>query len=55
MTVKFCLKECLQWKESRRKFDIHSNGENLLGKNCEVWKLMKSLKVIGLFEDIEKT
>ena len=41
-----------QWKDSKGKYDIHSNMEELLGENCEVGNLMKCLKEIELFDDI---
>ena len=34
------------------KYDIHGNKEQLLGKNCEVEKLMKLLKDKGLFKNV---
>ena len=33
---------------------MHDSREVLLGKNCEVGKLMKFLKEIGLFDDTKK-
>ena len=33
---------------------FHNNIEELLGKNCEVEKLMNFLKNIRLFEDIKR-
>ena len=45
----------MQWKDSRRKYDIYNNIViKLLKKNCEVEKLMKFLKDIELFEVIQK-
>ena len=43
MTVKNCLEECAQGEHSRRKLNILSNINVLLGENCEVEKLMKFL------------
>ena len=40
-TIKHCLEACPQWRDIRRKYNIHGNIEELLGKNCKVGKLMK--------------
>ena len=39
-------------RDSRRKYNIPNNIEELLEKNCEVAKLIHFLKVIGLIEGI---
>ena len=48
LTGKHCIEECSQWRDNRRNYDL----EELLGKNCQVGKLMNFLKEIGLSEDI---
>ena len=37
----------------QKKVNIPNNIKELLGKNCEVGKLMKFLKDIRFFEDIQ--
>ena len=37
-----------QWRDSRKKHNIRT----LLGKDCEVVKIMRFLKEIGMFEEI---
>ena len=39
-----------KWRDSRIKYNIPYNIEELLEKNCEVEKLMNFLKCIGLSE-----
>ena len=39
--------------DTRRKYNIPNSMEELLGKNCEVEKLMNFLKDIQLIEDID--
>ena len=52
LTIKHCLKDCLQWKNSRKKHNIQSDIRTLLGKDCEVEKIMRFLNGIGMFEEI---
>ena len=54
LVVKYCLEECPQWGDSKRKFYIHGNIGDLLGKNCEVGKLIIFVKKTGLFEDMQE-
>ena len=42
----------LQWRNSRRKYNIHGNIEELLEKKYELGELVKFHKETGLFEDI---
>ena len=51
-TIKHCIEECPKWKESRRKYDIHGNMEELLGKSCEVQKLRKFINAVGFLKYI---
>ena len=51
-TIKHCLKEYSHMRDHIRKYDFHSNIENLMRKNCEVGKLIKVFKDIRLFEDV---
>ena len=41
-----------QWKDSRKKYSIQGDIKTLLGKNCEVEKMMKFFREIGMFEEI---
>ena len=52
LTIKHCLQDCTQWWESRKKHNIQSNIEALLGKNCEVEKIMRFFKKTEMFEEI---
>ena len=52
MTVKHCLQECPQWREERRKHDVKGDIEKVLGKDCEVGKVMRFLKEIKMYEGI---
>ena len=40
------------WKDSRRKYNIQGDLRALLGKSCEVEKMMRFLKETELFEEI---
>ena len=44
--------ECPQWRDSRKKHNIQGDIRTLLGKECEVEKMMRFLRDIGLFEEI---
>ena len=37
----------------RRQYNIYGNVEKMLGKNFEVGELIKFLKKLGMFEEIE--
>ena len=39
--------------DSRSKYSISNNIEELLEKNCEVEKLINFIRDIGLFEDMK--
>ena len=39
-----------KWKDSRKIYNIQSDIKKLLGKNCEVEKIMKFIKKINIFE-----
>ena len=54
LTIEHFLEECLQRKENRRKYDIYCILEEVMRKNFKMKKLMKFLKDIGLFEDIQE-
>ena len=41
-----------QWRKSRKKNGIQYIIKTLLGKDCEVEKIMKFLKEIEIFEEI---
>ena len=43
-----------QWRDSRRKYNIQGDIGELLGKDCEVEKMMEFLKEIVKFEEIWK-
>ena len=40
------------WRNSRKKFNIQSDIKTLLGKDCEVEKMMEFFREIGIFEEI---
>ena len=42
--IKHCLQDCPQWRDSRKKNNIQDDIRALLGKNCEVEKMMRFLK-----------
>ena len=44
ITIKHYLQDCPQWRDSRKKYDIQGDIRILLGKSCEVEKLMRFLK-----------
>ena len=44
--------DCLQCKDNRKKHNIWSDISTLLGKDCEMEKVMGFLKGIGMFEGI---
>ena len=52
LTINHSLQDCPQWKESRKKYNIQGNIGTLLGKNCEVEKMMRFLKETEMFEKI---
>ena len=54
LKVQYYLENCPQWKKNRGKYDTHGNMKESLGKGCAVGKLMKFLKKIELFEDIQE-
>ena len=41
-----------QWRDSKKKHNIQGDIETLLGKDCELEKIMRFLKGIGVFEEI---
>ena len=51
-TVKHCLQDCPQWREERRKHGMEGDMKKILGRECEVAKVMKYLKEINIYEDI---
>ena len=52
LTIKHCLHDCPQWRDIRKKYNIHGDIETLLGKNCEVEKIMRFLKETEIYEEI---
>ena len=46
-TSEYCLVECTQWRDARIKYKTKSNTRTLLGRDCEVEKVMKFLKNIS--------
>ena len=42
----------MQWRDSRKKYNIQGDLRALLGKSCEVKKMMRYLKEIKKFEEI---
>ena len=51
LTIKHYLEECSQFRDSRRKYNIQSDIRTQ-GKDCEVEKMMRFLREIGIFEEI---
>ena len=43
LTIKHCLKDYPQWKDSRKKYNIQGDIRTLLGNVCEVEKIMRFL------------
>ena len=41
-----------QWRDSRKKYNIQGKIGALLGKNCEMEKIMEFLKETEMFEEI---
>ena len=41
-----------QWRDNRKKHNIHGDIGTLLGNDCEVDKIMRFLKGIGMLEEI---
>ena len=41
-----------QWRDNRKKYNIKGNIRTLQLKNCEVEKIIRSLREIGMFEEI---
>ena len=52
LTIKQCLQDCSQWRDSRKKHNLQGDIRTLLGKDCEVEKAMRIHKDIGIFEEI---
>ena len=52
LTIKHCLKECKQKRNSRRKYNIPNDVKELLGEDCKVGKFINFLNDTGLFEII---
>ena len=42
----------MHWRDSRKKYNIQGDVRTLLGKDCEVEKMMRFLREIGIFEEI---
>ena len=41
LIIKYYLMECLQWSDPIKKYNIQSDIKTLLGKDCEVEKIMR--------------
>ena len=49
---KTLLKRLPQWRDSRKKYNIQGDIRTLLGKSCEVVKMMRFLKETEMFGEI---
>ena len=47
LTIKHYLQDCPQWRDSRKKHNIQGDIRTLLGKNCEVEKIIRFLREMG--------
>ena len=52
LTVKHCLQDWPQSRDSRKKYNIQGDIGTLLGKNYEVEKEMRFLKETDMYEQI---
>ena len=52
LTIKHCQKECPQWRDTRKKYNMQSYIKTLLGRDCEEEKIMMFLKEEEKFEEI---
>ena len=52
LTIKHCLQDCPQWRDSRKKYNILGDIRAQLGKSCEVEKMIKFLEETEMFEEI---
>ena len=52
LTIKHYLQDCLQWKDNRKKYNIQGNIRTLLGKSCEMEKMMRFPKETKMFKEI---
>ena len=50
--IKYFLQDYPKWKDSRKKYNIQGDIRSLLGKDCEVEKMMRFLKETEMFEEI---
>ena len=50
LTIKHCLHDNPQWKDSRKKHNIQGDFRTLLEKDCELGNIMRFLKGLGIFE-----
>ena len=55
ITIKHYLQDCPQWRDSRRKHNIQGDIRTLRSKDFEVEKMMRFLREIRMFEEIEIT
>ena len=52
-TIKHCLKVCPNaWRDSRKKHNMQYGIGTLIGKDCEVEKMISFPRQIGMFEEI---
>ena len=52
LTIIHFLQDCPQWRDSRKKYNVQGDIRTLLGKDSEVEEMMRSLRDIGLFDEI---
>ena len=50
LTIKNYLVECPQWRDTRKKYNIHSDMKTQLRWDCEVEKIMKFIKETNFFK-----
>ena len=52
LTIKLCIQDCPQLRNSRKKYNIQDDIRTLLRESCEVGKRMRFLKETQMFEVI---
>ena len=52
LTIKNCLLNCPQKRDSRKKYNIQGDIRALLRKDCEMEKIIRFLKETEMFEEI---
>ena len=51
LTIRHCLLDCPQWRDSRKEHNIQGDIRTLLGKDCEIEMMMRFLRE-RMFEEI---